>query len=130
MGIPELPTAAAKLSHACKETSLRHLVSFRIGLDFRVRSRHDRQIRGQRIDAQVVAPTKLDMLDDAGKILNSLRRDLPVGKDKVSLHCHEESWIVREFFLPCSRTLLGDIMRHGENKIPDGAFDRRPALWR
>lgn len=91
MGIPELPTAAAKLSHACKETSLRHLVSFRIGLDFRVRSRHDRQIRGQGIDAQVVAPTKLDMFDDAGKILNDLGRDLPVGEDKVSLHRHEES---------------------------------------
>ena len=130
MGIPELPTAAAKFSHARKETSLRHLVSFRIGLDFRVRSGHDRHIRGQRIDAQVVAPTKLDMLDDAGKILNSLRRDLPVRKGEVSLHRHEESWIVREFFLPRSRTLLGDVMRHGENKIPHAAFDRRPALWR
>src|SRR5258708_32094705 len=104
MGIPELPMAAAKFSHACKETSLRHLVSFRIGLDFRVRSRHDSQIRGQRIDAQVVAPTKLDMLDEAGKVLNSLRRGLPVGNDKVSLHRHEESWIVREFVLPCGRT--------------------------
>jgi len=130
MGIPELPTAAAKLSHACKETSLRHLVSFRIGLDFRVRSRHDRQICGQRIDAQVVTPTKLDMLDDAGKILNRLRRDLTVGKDEMSLNRHEESWIVREFSLPCSRTLLGDIMRDGKNKILHAAFDRRPALWR
>src|SRR5580658_148269 len=98
-------------------------MSLRTGLELVVGSGDDSQVFGERIDAQVVAPAKLDALDHAWEILNGLSRDLTVGKDKMSVHCHEEGRIVGEFLLPGGGALAGNVMSHVHDEASHGAFN-------
>jgi len=124
MSIPELPLTISILCDRREETARRYLVSLQVGLDLDPRGRNNRKIGSERIDAKVISPLKVDVLDRASKTLDPSSSRFAVRKREVPVHGHEEGWAVSEMLAPSCRPLLADVMGHIENEAPHAVLDR------
>src|SRR5579863_1033776 len=87
------------------------------------RRRHNRQRRRQRIDAHLVAPRQIDVLDVRNRLIDSLVSRRTIGKHKMAIYRHVKDWRVEEKSAPRGGTVMGDIARHGLHEAAYGHFD-------
>ena len=124
--IPELPLAVAILRDRGEEAGFMDFVISKIDLNFVVCGGDDSEIRTERINTQVIAPAKLDVLDGAGEGLGAQRCGLLIRKDELSIVGHEEGWAVLEVPAPGGWPVLRNVMRHGCHEAAHAACDGCP----
>lgn len=95
--------------------------------DLVVRARHDREIGGQRIYSQIVAPLQLDARDGAREILNRRCGRGAIWELQMAVRSHEELRTLGEVPPPGSRAFLGDVVSHGTHESSHMVLDL--GLW-
>src|SRR5579864_2794036 len=116
VGVAELPLAIAMFRQAGEEATFGNLVAIGVQKKFMPGSRYLSEVRGERIDTQIVSPIQLDVLDHVREILDPLGGRLAAWKLEEPLRGQEKRWIVGKMFLPGGGTFLSNVMSHGGNK--------------
>lgn len=129
MDVAELPAAVAAFGSAGKKTGLVEAMPGGVHTNFMPGGGHDGEIRSERIDAQIVTPAKLDLLDGAREIWNCRRYRRAVGEHQMTFIGHEKCGDVGEVFAPGGGAFLGDVVSDGLGEGADVGFNRGGALW-
>jgi hypothetical protein len=88
-----------------------------INLHFVPRNSNDRELCSQRVNAQIVAPSQLNLTNSTGNLPRPLLRSRPARKGHLTIHDHEKSRAGIEVPAPGYRTLPGNRLCHCLHKL-------------